>query len=609
MPEERAKDDEPQEPEFEVTHYSVIEVARRLWPMLSHRRWRLVYTVLMVILVGMAMSLTPLFGRHVIDVAIPARSMKVVALTMAAFLVVMSIRMVCWYLSRVVLLRIREELVFQFRSQGHRHLQSLCLRFHEKYPSGFLFDRVFERAICSVGVVFDQVFSVAAIYFAGFVFALVACLFLSPVMTALILLGAVCSVSASRRMAPLIRTRYLQASHAHNWIAGYILDKLRGQKTIKAFSLEDHVQADFDAKVWPVQEKWIAAMKQIVRLGFITEGFGYLLIAAVYVFGSYAVLMWGMTLGTLVAFIGYQSQLISFVTQLTNMYGQFAMASAGFDQLFTVFDTRSTVEERPNVVMPATIEGRITFRDVVFSYGDEPVLTNINVSIPYGQTVALVGRSGSGKSTLANLLMRFYDPDSGAILVDNHDIRDLPAREYRQLFGVVLQEPFLFDDTVLANVRCAKPEATTEDVRDALEQAQAMRFVSRFPDGVNHRCGEGGAQLSGGQKQRIAIARCLLINPRFLLLDEATSALDSEAERLIQKALQSVFEGRTAFVIAHRLSTIRRSHRILVLDEGRLVEEGTFDELLEQKGLFRHLYSIATSTSTKQYKLEEAGFA
>ena len=272
--------------------------------------------------------------------------------------------------------------------------------------------------------------------------------------------------------------------------------------------------------------------------------------------------------------MGYQGTLIAMIQTLTNVYGQFMGASAAFDQLFTIMDTHSTVVDDPAAVFPPRVEGRLEFRHVTFGYDTTPVLSDLNIDIPYGQTVALVGRSGCGKTTLTNLLMRFYDPQAGAICLDGTDIRRLPLRAYRALFGVVLQDPYLFDASVAVNLRYADPDATDDDLRDALQRAQAWEFVQRFAEGMHHRIGEGGGQVSGGQRQRLAIARCLLLRSRFVLLDEATSALDVESEATIQKSLDALFVGRTVLVIAHRLSTIRRAHRILVMDQGRLVEQG-----------------------------------
>lgn len=226
-----------------------------------------------------------------------------------------------------------------------------------------------------------------------------------------------------------------------------------------------------------------------------------------------------------------------------------------------------------------------------------------------GEKVALVGRSGAGKTTITSLFLCFYDPDKGRITFDGIDIRTLPLRPYRSSYGVVLQDPFLFDDTIEENLRCIDPQASAGKIREALRRARALDFVENFTDGLRHRVGEGGSKLSGGQRQRLAIARCMLLEPSVLILDEATSALDNEAESQIKQSLDALFEGHTVFVVAHRLSTIRDAHRILVFDQGRLEEEGTFEQLLDKKGLFRHLHDVATSPVSVQTKLKEAGFA
>jgi ABC-type multidrug transport system fused ATPase/permease subunit len=260
--------------------------------------------------------------------------------------------------------------------------------------------------------------------------------------------------------------------------------------------------------------------------------------------------------------------------------------------------------------MPATPQFRLELDRVTFAYTPgRPVLREVSAVIPAGRTVALVGRSGSGKTTLANLLLRFYDPDSGAIRFDGVDLRDLPLRPYRAHWGVVLQDPYLFDTTIAANMRYAKPDATDDEIRRVLVQARAWDFVQDFADGLQHRVGEAGSQLSGGQRQRLAIARCMLLPSRFVILDEATSALDAESEILVKNSMEALFKGRTVFIIAHRLSTIRSADRVLVMDGGRLVEEGTFDELLACQGVFHHLYRLATTEDSLQHRMDQAGFA
>ncbi len=599
----------PEQPPMELRHYTLREIARRMKPMVAPHRRRLILAVSMVGVAAACVSLMPLLPKIIIDYAIPQRSIRLAAVVAGTFLGVALVRMASYYLATLTLLWVGEDVVFKMRQAGFRHLQRLCLRFHSRYPSGFLYNRVFEQAICQIGVFLRTIFSTLMIHGLGLVFSIIACMVLNPPMTGLILVGAVGYVFVSRRLSPRIHRRALEAHDSHNRIAGFILDRIRGTKTIQAFSMEDRVDRDFDETVWPMQVRWIYAQKEVLRLQLFTEGLTYLITSGVLVTGAYMIVGWEMKLGTLVAFMGYQAQFTGIIASLANIYGQSAIARAGFDQFQTVLETQSTVTDSAAKPMPARITGELAFHHVSFAYDRKPVLQDVDFAAPPGQVVALVGRSGGGKTTLTNLMLRFYDVDAGAITLDGGDIRELPLREYRALFGVVLQDPFLFDDTIEMNLRCARPDANADEIIEALERAQAMDFVREFPDGLNHRVGEGGAQLSGGQRQRLSIARCMLLQPKFLILDEATSALDNETERSIQRALEELFRDRTAFVIAHRLSTVRRADRILVIEDGGVVEDGNFQELLELGGSFARLHSIATSTSTRSLKLEEAGFA
>ena len=253
---------------------------------------------------------------------------------------------------------------------------------------------------------------------------------------------------------------------------------------------------------------------------------------------------------------------------------------------------------REGATMPAQIRGELELQDVSFAYDEQRVIDGVSFRVPAGQSVALVGPSGGGKSTLTNLLVRFYDPDAGSIRLDGVDISELPLDGYRSLFGVVLQDPFLFNDTILNNLLAVKPDATEAELRAALERAQAWEFVAQCKDTWHFNVGEGGGQLSGGQRQRIALARCFLKDPRIMILDEATSALDNQSEMLVQRALQDIMRGRTVFIIAHRLSTVRNVDRVLVVQDGKIVQDGNYAELCETPGLFRdmHLASLQVTT-------------
>src|SRR5215813_11502624 len=266
------------------------------------------------------------------------------------------------------------------------------------------------------------------------------------------------------------------------------------------------------------------------------------------------------------------------------------MDAPRLSEFFTVLDTESEVHDRPDAVDPGHVHGLVEFRDVTFSYdGKRPAVADLNFTALPGETVALVGGTGAGKSTALALLHRAFDPQSGKILVDGVDVRDLKLAALRRNIGVVFQEALLLNRSIADNLRIGKPDATLEEMRDAAARAQALDFIENTPDGFEAQVGERGRSLSGGERQRLSIARALLKDPPILILDEATSALDATTERKVQAALDEVMKNRTTFVIAHRLSTIRNATRILVFDAGRIVERGTFDELISAGGRFAAL--------------------
>lgn len=597
-------------PSFDLRHYEWKEVVARLKPLIRPRLWRCVTSMLLVSVVGVAVAVVPLFPKYVLDSAIPKNSIKLAIVAAVVFLVIQFARMAIWFMAMMRVYRIQQEIVFELRSNSFAHLQKLCLRFHSRYSSGFIYERVFGNSINNLGTFLQSAFQQLAVQVSGLLFSMVFCLWLSPPLTLVIFAGALGYVFAARKLSKRIYEKTRLSSEAGMRVVGIIMDKLRGHKTIKSFAIEQAVQDEFDDELWPVMNKWLDAVLESMRLGFVTEGLSYFITAVVVVGGAWMVMNNGQPVGVMVAFIGYQGMLIGMIQGLTNFHGQFMAARSAFDNLYTVLDTHSTVVELPGTTAPAVQTGDFEFRNVTFGYEpSRPVVSDVSFSVPYGSAIALVGRSGSGKTTLANLLMRFYDPDSGSILLDGKDIRGMPASGYRSLFGVVLQDPHLFDTTIANNLRYVRPNATDEELIEVLENARAWDFVEKFPDKLKHRVGEAGGQLSGGQRQRIAIARCMLTRSKFVILDEATSALDAESEDLVQEAMSSLFSKKTVFVVAHRLRTIRNANCVLVMDNGRLVEKGTFDELLEARGLLRRLHDIATSTESHKSRIRHAGFA
>jgi subfamily B ATP-binding cassette protein MsbA len=372
-------------------------------------------------------------------------------------------------------------------------------------------------------------------------------------------------------------------------------ETLSAIRIVQSFVREEFERARFGSKIQ--QALGLAIRRSLAGAGFIAFIILVLFgaIAVILWFGSRLVLTGEMTAGELVAFVLYTFVVSGAIGGMSELYGQFQQALGATHRVFELIDTRPDIKDPESPVQFDTIEGRIEIRNVSFQYpGDRVVeiLKDISLKVNPGEAIALVGPSGAGKSTLVALIPRFYDVSDGAILIDGKDIRSLRLRDLRGLIGVVPQETTLFGGTIRENIAYGKLEATEEEIEAVARAAHAHEFIKELPDRYETIVGERGIKLSGGQRQRIAIARALLKDPRILILDEATSFLDSESERLVQEALETLMTGRTTFVIAHRLSTVRKADRIVVLDRGRVIEEGTHLELLTARGLYKQLYEI-----------------
>src|SRR5581483_1342942 len=304
--------------------------------------------------------------------------------------------------------------------------------------------------------------------------------------------------------------------------------------------------------------------------------------------GGHLITHHSMTYGTLVIAVFLLNWLFQPLQSLSDLYSQVQSAAAAMEKIVGILDTEADIGDAPDAQKVA-IEGHLKFDKVTFSYGREPVLHAIEIDVPAGNCLALVGESGGGKSTTAKLVGRFYDPEEGAVLVDGHDLRTLELRAYRRQLGVVLQDPFLFSGTLADNIRFAKPDATDAEVEEVARAVGVDRTVRRFEKGLQHVVREGGSGLSAGERQLISIARALLADPRILILDEATSNIDRPTEILIERALDRLLRGRTSIIIAHRLATVRRADEILVMEHGHITQRGSFDELLRVEGPFQRL--------------------
>ncbi|HXR30355.1 MAG TPA: ABC transporter ATP-binding protein, partial [Solirubrobacterales bacterium] len=379
-------------------------------------------------------------------------------------------------------------------------------------------------------------------------------------------------------------------------VTAYLQETLSGVRVVRSFGQEARHATAMDE----LNEANREANMKTVYLNA-TYFPGVELLSAV---GTAAIILYGGTqaidnaiqIGTIVAFIGYLQLFFDPIQQLSQLYTTYQQGMAALDKIFELLDTEPDMVDAPGALDPGTLRGEIEMQGVSFAYvGEDWALQDVDLQVPPGQTLALVGATGAGKSTLAKLVARFYDPQRGRVLVDGHDLGELRQQALRRQLGIVPQEGFLFSGSVRENIAFGRPEATLEEIEDAAAAVGASEFVAALPEGIETEVGERGVQLSSGQRQLVAFARALLAEPRILILDEATSNVDVRTEKTIEQGLERLLAGRTAIVIAHRLSTIRSADRIIVVHKGRILEEGTHDALLRQGGLYARLYELQLS--------------
>ena len=376
-------------------------------------------------------------------------------------------------------------------------------------------------------------------------------------------------------------------------ITSILQETLAATRVVKSFVREPYEIARFDQQN---KANFYANMKSAKLMGTLSpviECIAALGVTAIIWFGGRSVIGGDITAGSLVAFLVYAINISNPIKRIARVLGSIQKALAAAERVFYIMDLTDTIPQKPDAITLPSVEGNVEFRHVSFAYNKgETILHDVSFSAKPGQAIALVGPSGAGKSTVASLLPRFYDVTEGAIFVDGHDVRDVTLASLREQVGIVPQETNLFNDTVYNNILYGRLDATRDEVIAAAKAANADEFIQQLPKGYNTQLGDRGVNISGGQRQRISIARAILKNPRILILDEATSALDTESERIVQEALDRLMVGRTSFVIAHRLSTIQNAAKIIVLDKGSIVEEGTHQQLMAKHGLYAHLHDI-----------------
>jgi ATP-binding cassette subfamily B protein len=491
-----------------------------------------------------------------------------------------------------------ERIMFDVRTQVYEHLQRLSLSFYDSRHLGSIMSRVTNDTSVLNGFIVSglQNLIINAMTLVGIGVILVS---MNPKLAVLVMAPAPLLAIGTRVFAKRIHVVYRRYWRQISSLNAALASSIAGVRVVKGFAQEHRENRRFRSRshdLLRVNMRSVAERTWYYPTMGLLSSIGSLLIWAI---GGPQVLRGQLTLGSFTAFTGYMWQFYAPIGVLTEIHNIVQQVATAAERVFEVLDTEPEVADSPNAVAIPRIKGRVEFRNVSFRYEtQEPgdyVLKNINFTAEPGEIIGLVGHSGSGKTTLVNLLLRFYDPTEGSILIDGYDLRDVKLQSLREQIGIVLQEPFLFSGTIAENIAYGRPDATREEIIQAAKAANAHNFILRSPDAYDSEVGEHGVRLSGGERQRISLARAILNNPRILVLDEATSAVDTETEKLIQEALDRVMQGRTVFVIAHRLSTLKNAHKLLVLDKGQIAEMGTHEELLAKPdGIYRKLVKIQT---------------
>jgi ABC-type multidrug transport system fused ATPase/permease subunit len=569
---------------------------RGLLLLLAPYKWR-VTAMFASLVVATAASLAPApLAKKALDDGILAKDLGVLDVVVVLFIVSALLVWFGTWLQTYLTGWVGQRALQDLRVEIFSHLQRQPVGFYERRPAGVLISRMTNDVDALSSLVTDSVTTLfsASLTLVGSVVILLLLDVQLALLTFLIvpllfiasLLFRIASADAYRRTRETIGA-----------ITAYLQESLSGIRIVKSFAQEPRHRARFAELNATNRDANMTTVKLNAAYFPAVEMVSSLALVLVLVVGGFKVLDGdsAVTVGTLVAFTVALNGFFDPISQLSQVYTTYQSGMAALDKIFELLDVEPTLEDKPDAVdLPVPLRGELRFDDVSFAYrtedGIKNALSDIELVVPPGQTLALVGATGAGKSTFAKLVARFYDPTSGAIRVDGLDLRDVRIGSLREQLGIVPQEAFLFSGTVADNIAFGRADATREQVEDAAEAVGATEFIARLEHGLDTEVGERGVQLSAGQRQLVAFARALVADPRMLILDEATANVDLHTEGKIEVALRRLLQGRTAIVIAHRLSTIRQAGRIVVLDGGRIVEQGTHEELLAAEGAYWALY-------------------
>ncbi len=568
------------------------KVASRLFTYARPYAGKLLLAVLLMFCASAASVAGPYFVKIAIDGGLTARNYPVLLYTVLAYLAVSVIQWVCTYYRINIMARVGQAVIYDLRTALFYHLQRLSLGFFSRYSVG----RVITRVINDVETLRDFLtWAILAITRDIFTLALILVVMLDMNLRLALLTFSVLPFMALAAILfrRLSRSAYRKVRAAVSWVNSVLAENVNGVRVVQAFSRQDYNRRSFTDYVNRYHlERSVDAARIASFFNPIVDVLSAVATALIVWVGGAAVLGEQITAGVLVAFTLYINRFFEPIHDLSRRFSALQSTMAGGERIIGLLDMEVEVQDAPEAHDIPPIKGEVRFDHVSFHYPDDAqsVLSDIDLATHPGETIALVGKTGAGKTTFVKLLARFHDPTAGRILVDGRDLRTITQDSLRRQMGIVPQEPFLFNGSVKENILFGRLDAADEQVIAAAEAVGAHGFIIGLKEGYQTLVEEGGVMLSVGQRQLISFARALLADPRILILDEATSSVDTQTEQVIQRALAQLLHGRTSFVIAHRLSTITSADRVVVIHDGRIVEQGTHAELLAAQGRYYHLY-------------------
>ncbi len=566
------------------------DTLRRLWRYLWEYKLGICLVLLLVAITAVFHLLGPyLMGKAIDDYIIPRDLGGLLRIILVMALIYILTSLFTWLQSRTMI-NVSQTVVRNMRKDAFDKLQELPVSFFDTRSRGDIMSRLtndidlINNALSSsVTQIFSSVITLVG--------ALTLMLRLSPLLTGISMITVPVMFITTNIVTRRTRRYFEEQQKVLGALNGFVEESISGQKVVKAFVREAEEIERFEATNVVLRDVGTKAQIYSGIMGPLMNMLNNAGLAIVAGAGGWLAAQHIITVGTIVVFINYTRQFTRPLNELANQFNTIQSAIASAERLFEVMDEGPEPSDPPDAVELKDPRGEVEFQNVSFSYNsDEPVLKEVSFHAHPGQTMALVGPTGAGKTSIVNLLTRFYEPDEGDIFIDGYNIRRVTRRSLRSCLGVVLQDTYLFSESVKDNIRYGRLDATDEEVKMAARLANAEQFILSLPDGYDTILSEDGGDLSQGQRQLLAIARAILADPAILILDEATSSVDTRTERQVQEAMLKLMEGRTSFVIAHRLSTIRQADMILVIDDGQIIERGNHMQLLEQRGFYYNLY-------------------